>query len=211
MYSTTRYSKTCALLAASFPSVRHLRLNSGTNGAYGPIPSEYRSATELSVGGPTFIPIRPRRLTGILFIYFIYQRAYVEALEPLQTLQHLSLDVHLTNTSVFAEEHDLTAIVALLALAGGAAGAQTPPRIDCPPNRCATCWAVRRDATLAREVQAAKALARAFPKLVSVEWSIWFIEGKERKRRGTITRGVLEEDLQVETCVLPFKMYPGVA
>lgn len=41
--------KTCALLAAFFPSVRRLRLNSGTNGAHGPIPGEYRSAAELSV------------------------------------------------------------------------------------------------------------------------------------------------------------------
>ena len=116
--------------------------------------------------------------------------------------------MHLTNTSVFAEEHDLAAIVALLALAGGG---QTPPRIDCPPNRCAECWAVRKDSTLAREVQVTKALAKAFPKLQTVEWSIWFIEGKERKRRCTIKRGLVEEDLSVETCMLPFKMYPGVA
>ena len=138
----------------------------------------------------------------------VHQRAYSDALQPLQKLQHLSLDVHLTNTSVFAEEHDLAAIVALLALAGGG---QTPPRIDCPPNRCAECWAVRKDPTLAREVQVTKALAKAFPKLQSVEWSIWFIEGKERKRRCTIKRGLVEEDLSVETCMLPFKMYPGVA
>ena len=110
---------------------------------------------------------------------------------------------------MFTEEHDLAAIVALLALAGGG---QTPPRVDCPPNRCAECWAVRKDPTLAREVHVAKAFARVFPKLQTVEWSVWFfIGGKERKRRCTIERGLLEEDLAVETCVLPFKMYPGVA
>jgi len=114
---------------------------------------------------------------------------------------------------VFAEEHDRAAIAAaLLALAlAGAAQTQTPPPIECLPNRCAECWAVRRDSTLAREVQVTKAFARVFPKLKTVEWSIWFIEGKERKRRCTIARGLLEEDVSVETCVLPFKMYPGVA
>ena len=71
---------------------------------------------------------------------------------------------------------------------------------------------MRRDATLVREVQVTKALARALPKLKTVEWSIWFIESKEQKRRCTIQRGLLEEeDLAVETCMLPFKMYPGVA
>lgn len=105
---------------------------------------------------------------------------------------------------MFAEEHDL----ALAALAGGG---PTPPPIDCPPNRCAECWAVRKDATLAREVLVTKAFAKAFAKLQTVEWSIWFIEGKERKRRCVITRGVLEEELSVETCMLPFMMYPGVA
>jgi len=46
---------TCRLLAAFFPSVRRLCLNSGTNGAHGPIPSEYRSAAELSVS-PFLLP-----------------------------------------------------------------------------------------------------------------------------------------------------------
>lgn len=48
--------KTCTLLADFFPSVRRLRLNSGTYGAYGPIPSEYRSAAELSVSFLSLLP-----------------------------------------------------------------------------------------------------------------------------------------------------------
>lgn len=186
----------------------NLRVACGDTGAWGPIPHYAPHNNGQRFGAK---PSRGQKLAHLI-------ESYLEVLSPLKYLKNLSLDVHLTDATVYPPDHlPPNPHIAFLAqqqfnffqgllinpaflppLPIALPQPVTPVDEPCTgDNHCTKCWEVRIQGTHRREILAAKILARGLKYLETVEWTIWFRErgAREERRRVCIDRSLVLEEV----------------